>query len=314
MQRKALRTVQTTLGQATQSKCMVINPRAHTAVAAAQKLIGQTQNWNQSNGQRVVDGSAGLVAYDFPILLGGQAQLQTISDYIISTAGITPGAPLRFLLEDVYFNRQIYNRTTAPVTVKLYLVKARRDQWYSATTPMVFTSTNPGGTTYPWLGEPISCIQQGYNSQANQGSGNTTYLQPSVVPEDVDMFKKYYTVVHSEEICLAEGGNHTFKLHIKYDKLLDSSVFSNSPLTGVEGVSYFMFMRCVGAPVYNETQDITTLAPVNVGAIDQYDFKFTQCWSPIIASKITGTSTYTPGDVLKVINPGSGQAEALQVS
>jgi len=95
---------------------------------------------------------------------------------------------------------------------------------------------------------------------------------------------------------------------------LDSSVFSNTPLTGVEGVSYFMFMRAVGAPVYNTTQNITTLAPVEIGAIDQYDFKFTQCWSPIIASKLTGTSTYNTGDVLRVINPGSGQPEALQVS
>lgn len=310
--RKALRTVQESIGQTTASKCFVANPRAHTEVAKLQKMIGQTQNWNSAQNQRNAASTAGQVAYDFPVLLGGQAQLQTISDYIMSTSGVTPGAPVRFLLEDILLDRTIFNRSTTPVTVKLYLVKARRDMWYSATTPMVFTSTNPGGTIYPWLGEPISCIQQGYNAQSNSGSLANTYLSPAVVPEDVDMFKKYFSVVHTEEIGLAEGGTHHFRLHIKYDKMVDSTIYSDSPLTGIEGFTYFMFMRCVGAPVYDSTNTNTVQSPVLIGAIDQYDFKFTQCWNPIIASKFTTQNPFTPGDVLKVINPGSGQPETLQ--
>ena len=309
---KNLRTVQETLGQTTESKAHVINPRAHTAVAKIQKLIGLTQNWNQANGNRTIVGTPGLVAYDFPTIFAAQTQLSSISDYILSTAAISPGAPVRFLLEDIYFNRQIYNRSNVPVTCKIYVVKARRDMWYSTTTPMVFTGTNPGGVIYPWNGEPVSCIQQGYNSQANTGSGSTAYLSPAVVPEDVDMFKKYFSVVHTEEICLAEGGSHKFNLHIKYDKICDSSVYSNTPLTSLEGLTYFMFMRCVGAPVYDITQNTSVLSAPDLGAVDQYDFKFTQVWNPIIASKTTTANPYVAGDVLRTINPGSGQPENVQ--
>jgi len=304
---KNLYTVQENLGQITESKFTVISANPHPG-AKMMKLLGAPQYFNYSNVSGTCSTTAiGQAVYRSDILTS-QIELSRINDATLGFAGLinTVSAPTRFLLESLRFEREIQNQSNVPCTVDFYLIKAKRDTWASTTTPMVFTASS--GTQYTWpLGTPQQAIQAGYASQTNSLTTDNKYLNPAVYPDQVDLFNQYFSIVKHEKIDLALGGIHKLHFSIIYNKVADGSVFGNTPLVSVNGFTYFVLMRASGSVATDTTAGgVGVLAPATLSFVDQRSYKYTQLWTPIIASVDQNLNPSSTGDVLDAMNPGSG--------
>jgi len=298
------------LGQATESRCSVTSGRIDSR-ARMIKAVGTSSNYQKTVASQVISTQAGYQQWS-QIPFATQSELQNINSFIGNANGVNYGQPARFLLESAHMTYEFQNRSSAPCTLRLYVIRNKRDTWYSTTSPMVFTASN--GNSYPWSGFVDTAIQQGYNAQTNAASGSNDYLNPAVAPTQVDLFNKYYKIDKEIEVEMAQGGVHRFELHRSYGKLMDGSVYGNTPLTAIAGVTGILLIRVIGSPVTDVTvgaNSVVTLSPPNLGIVTTTSYRFTQVVSPIIASEDVNLIGETTGDSLQTVNPGSGAVSAV---
>jgi len=293
------------LGQATESKIRVPSGRPDTR-ARMIKAVGTPSNYQTTN-QFVISGTnPGQQVYSsFPFAT--QSALQNINTFIGNANGVTFNQPARFLLENVHLTYEFQNLSSAPATLRIYVLRPKRDTW---STPegnaysMTFLSAS--GLNYPWSGYPENAIQQGYNAQVSAASGSLNYLNPSVAPTTVNLFNQYYKIDKEIEVEMSQGGVHRFELNRHYDKMCDGSVYGDTPINNLMGLTGIILFRLQGSPVHDITNDSMTLSIPKVGVVTQTQYRFTQVFSPIIASKDANALQQTSTDVLQQVNPGSG--------
>ena len=301
-----LKVKQEGLGQATENRFSVSSGRPDTR-ARMIKAVGTSSNYQKTVSSQIINSTQGGYQSWGQIPFATQSELQNINTFIGQANGVNYGQPARFLLENAHMIYNFQNQSSAPIVLRLYVLRPKRDTWYSTTDPMTFVASN--GNAYPWSGFVDTAIQQGYNAQTNAASGANDYLNPAVAPTQVDLFNKYYSIDTEVEIEMAQGGVHRFELNRKYDKVLDGSVYGNSPLTALQGITGILLIRAVGTPVHDVTVGANasiTLSPVSLGVVTTTSYRFTQVFSPVVASKDSNTIGEAPGDVLQTINPGSG--------
>ena len=284
--------------------------------AFVMKAVGTPSNYNKTNTFQITNTQPGLQVYQ-GFSYANATELQNIATQIGLLNAIQYIAPARFLLENLHMSWDFQNRTSVPQTLHIYVVKPKRDTWYvnpaTGVPGMVFTSIN--GNVYPWNGDPVSAIQQGYNAQINATSGGGAYLNPSVAPTTVDLFNEYYRIEHHTEVEMAQGGVHRFELNQKYDKVMDGSIYGNSGLTALKGITGWLMFRAVGSPVQDTTAGgITTTCPVSISCIVTKSFRFTQILSAAVGSTDVNSLGGTALDVYNTINPGSGASAAVVFS
>ena len=298
------------LGQATESRCSVTSGRIDSR-ARMIKAVGTSSNYQKTVATQMSSTQAGYQLWS-QIPFATQSELQNINSFIGNANGVNYGQPARFLLESAHMVYEFQNRSSAPCTLRLYVIRPKRDTWYSTTTPMTFTASN--GNTYPWSGFVDTAIQQGYNAQVNSASGSNDYLNPAVVPTQVNLFNKYYKIDKEIEVEMAQGGVHRFELHRSYGKVLDGSVYGNTPLTALAGITGILLIRVIGSPVTDTTvgaNSVVTLSPPNLGIVTTTSYRFTQVSSPVIASEDINLIGEASGDTLQTVNPGSGAVSAV---
>nr|WAE43264.1 MAG: capsid protein [Cressdnaviricota sp.] len=301
------------LGQVTENRCVVSSGRIDSR-ARIIKAVATSSNYQKTVAKEMISTQAGYQLWSV-IPFATQSELQNINSFIGNANGVNYGQPARFLLEHAHMAYEFQNRSSAPCTLRLYVIRPKRDTWYSTTSPMTFTASN--GNSYPWSGFADSAIQQGYNAQVNSASGSTDYLNPAVAPTQVDLFNKYYKIDKEIEVEMAQGGVHRFELHRSYGKVMDGSVYGNTPLTAVAGVTGILLIRAIGSPV-TDTQaganSPVTLSPPNIGIVTTTSYRFTQVSSPIIASEDVNLIGEATGDSLQTVNPGSGNVASVQTA
>lgn len=303
-----LRIYQEALGQMTESRVAIGRKTSPDTRALAIKAVGVSSNYNKTDQFFITGTLPGTQVYSsFPFAT--QSALQGINTFIGTANGVTFNQPARFLLENVHLTYEFQNLSSAPASLKIYVIRPKRDTWVSLSDPMTFVAAS--GLTYPWTGYPESAIQQGYNAQVSAASGSNNYLNPAVAPTTVNLFNQYFAIDREVEVEMAQGGVHRLEVNRHYDKLCDGSIYGNTPLTSIMGLTGILLFRVQGTPVHDVTAGTMTMSIPNVGVVAQTNYRFTQVFSPIIASKDLNAILGAPGDVLQTVNPGSGAVAAV---
>lgn len=310
---------QESLGSQTQNKVSLTPITKPDSRARYIKAVSAPSTYNKLSQYSLSGGVSGLQAI-YTSYIAPQSDLKLIADslqnYLYSgsaSIGTAVNPPARFLLQDVHHVYDFANRSSAPCTLKLYVVAAKRDTWYSATTPMIYNS--PNGLNVTWNGEPDDAFRAGIQAQSDpfeSTPGNDDWLNPGMVPTQSSIFNQYFKIEKEIEVELATGGVHQLDLHAHYDKMCDASVYANTPLVGVRGITRFLMATAIGSPVVlaGEPNTMTT-SQVSVGVILTKKYRYTQAAAPVgVAFQDGNELAQVTFNLTGQINPGSGEALA----
>lgn len=288
------------------------------------KAVSASSSFNYVSDTLITSSLSGLQAVNTQIICP-QAQLRQIADslqnflYSGSVSSATPvNPPARFLLENVLDVFDIQNRSSAPVSVKLYVLNCKRDTWYNAELGARMTYNSPNGLSVYWDGTPDDAWRAGVQAQSvpfQSVSANDDWLNPGILPTQSAIFNQYFNVEKCVEIEMAQGGVHQLTLNSYYDKVCDASVYANTPLVGIMGITRFLMIQAVGTPIIEAGTNNITTSVVDLGLIRTQKYKFTQTSSPVPALFQSGNELEQITSVNTIqINPGSGASSAVQTA
>lgn len=256
--------------------------------------------------------------------IGIQADLRNIAESLqnylatgSSSGGSPINAPARFLLESAHCVYDFSNRSTAPVTLKMYIVTNKRDTWDppSGNVQDFMQYNSPNGAIVRWNGYPIDAFRAGIQATADpfqSSSIDGAWENPGVVPTNSPIFNQHFKIEREMEVEMSTGGVHRLELHVPYDKMVDAAVYGNTPLVGIRGVTRFLVFCAVGSPVLATDSTMTT-AGVEIGCIETVKYRYTQAWAPAGVNFQNSDTPLTEESALAStqINAGSGAAATV---
>jgi len=304
---------QEALGQATENKISLL-PHKPDSRARYIKAVSVPSHYISQTNYSIDSGTSGINACSLTYF-AAQTALSVIAGKLQGTVGpnvagvsqIVP--PARFLLENFHGTYTFTNRSSAPVSLKIYVLTSKRDSW-SGTPPDQMTYNSPNGQSFRWDGGPVTAFQQGIYA-GEGGTGTNEWLLPGVVPTQSDIFNQYFKIEREVEIEMAQGGTHRMEINKHFDKVCDASVYGNTPLVGIKGLTHFLMFLATGVPVFDTVSASMTTAPVEIGVIETNAYRYTQSWSPAGVVNLSGGLPQDAIANLYQINPGSGAASAI---
>lgn len=307
---------QESLGQQTESRVRLGPLGKPDSRAKFIKAVSVSSTYNKVREFSFASGATGVQSIT-SVPMAPQGDLRNIAESLqnylatgSSSIGTSVNAPSRFLLEDLNEVYDFANRSSAPCTLRLYIVEAKRDTWYSTTSPMQYNS--PNGAQVTWNGQPDDAMRAGIQAASDpfvsipaQGD----WLNPGMLPTHSPIFNQYFKIVRTEEIELAQGGVHQLTINQHFDKVCDASVYANTPLVGVRGITRFLFATVIGTPVIVTGTANMTTSEVEIGCIQTIQYKFTQASAPAkLAFQDPNPLALVAPAATYQINPGSGLA------
>jgi len=210
-------------------------------------------------------------------------------------------APARYLLENVSHALNISNLGNAPARVTMYHCRPKRELYYS------MNYSNPAGTAFPWGGDPVTAVQQGLEAQSNGStSGGVTFYIAGTVPTQSAIFKKYFQIHHETEVLMAVGSSHRVETNKHFDRVLDASVYGNQYEYGVLGITDFILFKAEGVTgVEVDAAGNKSLTAVQVGIVEDFNYRFTQCSQAQSIYSTQDNNTATNGGI-QVVTPSAG--------
>ena len=254
-----------------------------------------------------------------------QADLRNIAESLqnylatgSSSSGSPLNAPARFLLENAHCVYDFSNRSTAPVTLKMYIVTNKRDTWDppSGNVNDFMNFNSPNGAVVRWNGYPIDAFRAGIQATADPFQSTSTdgaWENPGTVPTNSPIFNQYFKIEREMEVEMSTGGVHRLELHIPYDKMCDATVYANTPYVGIRGLTRFLVFCAVGSPV-KATDNTMTTAGVDIGCIETVKYRYTQSWAPAGLNFQNSDTPLTQESAAAAlqINAGSGASSTVQ--
>lgn len=298
---------QQNLGQQTESRQMIISkgdPRSKFM-----KAVAIPQFYEFSLASRIDAPNPGQQTWG-QVFMSNQATLATIGLVNQNNQGLTANPSIgRYLLENANTEVTFQNFSTAPAHLKIYTVRVKRDTWVppavvaSPQDQMVFA--NALGTKYYWQADPISAIREGLNAASNTTPGATNVLNdPASVPTQSLIYKTYFATTMTQDIYLAQGGSHTFRLTRKYDKVVDGSITQNTALVGIGGVTEYIVFSVVGGVAAQVTGGAATVSEGHIGIVQTQKYRSTNLLGNL--SNLTETNYLPQTGPVGIVNPGSG--------
>jgi len=291
-------------GQQTQSSELITAYRPDPR-ARFMKSVVVPQFYETTSANRIDVPAPGIQGWSYAFI-ANQNVLANIGLTNQNNQGLVANPAVgRFLLESASTEMNFSNFSTAPCHLRIYTVSCKRDTWYppdSATDKMQFA--NSLGTKYYWNGDPVSAIQEGLNAGTNFAPGTTTALEnPVATPQQSSIFKQYFKIVKQQEIFLAQGGNHCFKLTRKYDRVVDGSITQNTSLVGLGGITEFIVYSVVGG-VGAKADTSVSFTQAHLGVIQTQKYRTSNCLGNL--SNYTQLNNLVQTGPLDIVNPGSG--------
>jgi len=326
---KKLTVRQESLGQQTENKLVLAHLGKRDTRARFVKAVGEASTYLYTKNFAITSPIIGGVIQTgrqgtSSRYIGIQADLRNIAESLqnyLSTGSSSGGSPInapaRFLLESAHCVYDFANRSTAPCTLKIYVVSNRRDTWDppSGNVADFMQYNSPNGAVVRWNGYPIDAFRAGIQATADpfqSSSIDGAWENPGVVPTNSPIFNQYFKIENEMEIEMSTGGVHRLEVHVPYDKMIDATVYANTPLVGIRGVTRFLVMCATGAPVVATDYTMTT-AGVEIGVIETVKYKYTQAWSPAGVNFQNSDTPLVEESALaaSAINAGSGAATTV---
>jgi len=227
---------------------------------------------NTGNGTVTTDGYNGRQAWAYT-QAADVTDLQNIGTFLSLNnvpASIQRAPPAAFLLHKCEHNLKFSNVGQATVRLTVIHCRAKRDIY----TTMNYTS--PNNDIYSW-GTIVEAVQQGIeSSNAGAVAGGNRYLIPGNDETESPIFNKYFKKMKTTQIFLAVGGAHTLTTNFMYDKVLDASVYGNSNLASVLGITDFFLFKAEGQTGVLDEGQIPTIAQCQIALTQNWDYSFLQ--------------------------------------
>jgi len=319
------------LGQQTESKMSLTRLGKLDSRAFLIKHIGEASTYLYTKtfditspivGGVITTGRQGTMSRYIAI----QADLRNIGESLqnlLATGSSSSGSPInqpaRYLLESAHAVYDFSNRSTAPCTLKMYIVSNKRDTWNppSGNTLDSMQYNSPNGAQVLWSGYPIDAFRAGIQATADPfqsaGVADSAWENPGTVPTNSPIFNQYFKIEREMEVEMSTGGVHRLELHVPFDKMVDASVYANTPLVGVRGVTRFLVFCAVGSPV-KATDNTMTTAGVDIGCIETLKYRYTQSWAPAGVNFQHSDTPLTQENAASAlqINAGSGASSSVE--
>lgn len=237
--------------------------------------------------------------------LAGQSQLQGIATQLSQT-GTNIVDPARYLLENVKHTVNISNFSQSPCKLFIYHIKTKRDTYDS----MNFTSSS--GLVYPWQGGPQTAIQMGIACTSGEAPSPSPvlYLVPNILPTESPIFNKYFEIQKETQIMMSQGATHLLTTNKRFDRVMDASVYGNTDMFALQGITEFVLYRAVGVTGYDAANpSVNTLSAVQIGLYETFEFTFRQVLQATQTAQILDTVGAT-ASVLQVQSAATGGGSA----
>lgn len=262
---------QQNLGQQTENTVSFKRGRSDSR-AKMMKAVSTTNQWvYQASDKITTAGVSGRQAWNYTDI-AVQSDLQNIGDLLAPRGAGSQTPPARYLLQKCQHNIKFSNLGQANVKLIVLHVRAKRDLYTNN------NYTSPSGFVYNWQGTPVQAVQQGIAAAAQQPTtSSTAYLIPGMDESESPLFNSYFSVVKKTEVLLAVGGTHKITTNVSYDRVLDASVYCNTEMTGILGITDFLLMKAEGQTgVSTDGPSLITVAPCQIGYTENYDYTFSQ--------------------------------------
>ena len=281
-------------------------PAARRAAGGASKVVVRQQNLGQQTDSKVAlshgrpDSRASIMKAVSPLIhyidtgsgtvtsdtvngrqAWGSTQIASVQDLndigtYLSLNNPKPSAsvaPSAYLLTKCEHNLKFSNVGQGNVRLSIIHCRAKRD---------IYTNMNyvdPNSNSYLW-GTIVSAVQQGVEAAAGGATvGGTRYLIPGVDETESPIFTQYYQKVKTTEIYLAVGGTHTLQTHVKYDRVMNSTVYGNANLDSVMEATDFLLFKAEGQTGIigtGEEERRVTIAQCQLAYTENWDYSFVQ--------------------------------------
>jgi len=287
-------------------------------VAKAITLVGAVQRW-RSNSATQVGASVGkqgiLQANGSP-----RQQLYNLMYYNpnlpttpYSNGGLSGENTIqRYVLHSIDQEYLMANATTTPVEVDIYDIEAKRDTYN------VMDYTDNQGESYTWYGAPQYCWTIGAQASMNLKPNNV--YDPALVwgasPTESPSFNKYFKISKKTTVQLAQGGVHRHRYRRTYNKIMDASVYGNTEMYALEGITHHTMVVLKGTPVNIssisggvDTVNTPTTANSLLEVVVSTEYQYT--YSSVIAPGLVQQESLVTQNVSSTnqVNPGSGAVE-----
>lgn len=136
--------------------------------------------------------------------------------------------------------------------------------------------TSPVGTAYPWDGSPYAAVREGVNIANGAVPGSITNFQTvGLRPTQSRLFTDYFHIDKEQEIELSVGGCHVYEFNKKFDRVVDSTFYTNTPYISLMGMTEYFLMSVEGCAVVRDTFGTVTSSPPSVGYTFAYRYRAT---------------------------------------
>jgi len=265
---------QQNLGQQTENKVLLSHGRPDSRAAVMKAVSPLIHYIDTGSGTITTDTVNGRQAW-------GSTQIASVQDLndlgtYLSLNNPKPSAsvaPSAYLLSRCEHNAKFSNVGQAAVRLTIIHCRAKRD---------IYTNMNyvdPNSNSYLW-GDIVSAVQQGVEAAAGgPTTGGVRYLIPGIDETESPIFTQYYQKVKTTEVYLAVGGTHTLHTHVKYDRVMNSSVYGNANLDSVLGATDFLLFKAEGQTGVigtGEEERRITIAQCQVAYTQNWDYSFVQ--------------------------------------
>ena len=312
------------LGAQTHSSCTGYKG-IPSAVTKAVTLVGAKQrSRGTSIGQFLCDSGSQNVQQAFiaqsnalynimrlnPNLPGSVANLSGVSGENTIQRYVLHSASTEFLMA---------NATSTPIEVIIYDIECKRDLYYA------MNYVSPAGNVYTWDGTPYGAWFAGSQASSN-AKPSTGYDAVSIfgaVPTESPIFNKYFKITKETVVQMPQGGIHRHKYHRDFARMMDASVYGDSNLRGIQGITHHTMFVIKGTPVNiaEVTEGATAIKnnPTTAQSLLQLtsttEYVFT--YSQVVAGGLFQSSVLpASNEVVQTdqINPGSGFNEYGQLA
>jgi len=207
--------------------------------------------------------------------------------------------PTRFVIESCQGEYTFSNMSTGGVDLEIYDLVLKRDL---PTSNSVTVNTQ----TYPISPYPDLYWNEG--SLAVQGQPTGTTPSPCTIlgssPFDSPFFKDYFKVMKRTIVQLKQGSAHRHAVWLQPNSLIDNTVWQNSAVTGVRGITSFMMYNIRGLPVGDTAGHTTTTGQCQVNCVLVKRYKYT--WVANNTYNSLYRDSLTSPVAGSIVNVGSG--------
>lgn len=259
--------------------------------AIYKQMIGNQQMLLQEGFQ--VKGTVGrqAVSGDNKLSVGSRTELMQIRDKVVPlSGGVRDPRSIKIFVKSARNVIHMRNQTNAPIKVKLFDIKCKRDTTGSANL------------------NPVTAWQKGTDDNTQTSFPGSNHLLVGQMPGQSPEFRYFYKILKERVLELQPGAFHEHFFKINYNKMLDTTGLDNlsSSADGLSKWSFYTLVVAYGS-IGNDSSTGTgavTYLPVNLDIAYNkvYKYAYLEKNLPVYDIISTHNNALTVGQIHQIVS------------